>query len=36
MPDVLTAAEGIRAGFTFMLAGWGLISLWVIAKFSTM
>jgi len=36
MPDPLTAAQGVQAGIMFMLAGWSLISIWVVAKFSFM
>jgi hypothetical protein len=36
MPDPLTGAEGVRMGVTFMLAGWSLIVIWVVAKFSFM
>lgn len=35
-PELLSGWDGVWAGLKFMFAGWSLIVIWVIAKFSSM
>lgn len=36
MPELLTGGDGVLMGLKFMLAGWSMIVIWVVAKFSLM